>query len=327
MTDNEILALAGAIPSAPVRIDSLEDGTFCLTNIDGDLCILDDGGRWTYLSEGYACGTGCRSRGHALVHPLFAKIPVEIREKIRSERSTAKRVALAKAHGVPVQLASASGLASTPAPGVSMDQPTLLTDNVTWDAFAPGMIGGLTDSGGLTLRWKTPAVAGGKDFSHTGAKPEYRYEDYTRSNRGLVHKSCVVGLSNAQCDAIAKIIRDRSAAIAYAHTLVETADIMATWPTSAVIDHLIDKRIGTALTRCVTIRKAGRVRGASNLRSFEVDTGHALLIETELARDMSALTLLCADIFLETGVRTVHFKHGAPHDPAALRWSAWRSER
>ena len=321
MTDNEILMLAGATRSEPVRVDSLEDGTFCLTSTEGDVCILDVGGRWTYLSDGYVSGVGCNACGHAPVQPLFTKIPVEIREKIRSERSTAKRVELAKAHGVPVQK-------SMPVPGVyGVDQPTLLTDNVAWAAFAPGMIGGLTNSGGVTLRWKTPPISGGKGFSHTGASPEYRYEDYTRSNRGLVHESCVVGLSNNQCDAIAKIIRDRTAAIAYAHSLVETADIVATWPTSAVVDHLIDKRIGTALARCVTIRKAGRVRGASNLRSFEVDTGHVLLIETELARDMSALTLLCADIFLETGVRTVHFKHGAPHDPTVLRWSAWRSER
>ena len=324
MTDNEILALAGATRSEPVRVDSLEDGTFCLTNIDADLCILDDSGRWTYLNDGYRSGVGCRSCGHALVQPLFTKIPVEIRKQIRNEPSTAKRVELAKAHGVPVQK---SASAPVPTPGVSMDQPTLLTHSVTWDAFAPGMIGGLTNSGGVTLRWKTPAVVGGKDFSHTGAKPEYRYEDFTRSNRGLVHESCVVGLSNNQCDAIAKIIRNRAAAITYAHSLVETADTVKAWPTNGVIDRLIDKRIGTALARCVTIRKAGRVRGASNLRSFEVDRGHALLIETELARDMSALTLLCADIFLETGVRTVHFKHGAPHDLAALRWSAWRSER
>ena len=47
MTDDEILPLAGATQSKPVRIDSLEDGTFCLTNIDRDVCILDDSGRWT----------------------------------------------------------------------------------------------------------------------------------------------------------------------------------------------------------------------------------------------------------------------------------------
>lgn len=323
MTDDEILMLAGATRSEPVRVDSLEDGTFCLTSTEGEVCILDDGGKWTYLCDGHISGVGCDSCGHAPVQPLFTKIPVEIREKIRSKRSTIKRVELAKAHGVPVQKPAS---APVPTPGVSMDQPTLLTHNVTWDSFAPGMFGTIVDDGQTTIRWRTPNSSG-KDFSHTGSSPEYSYESWKDGNRRMVHESCVAGLSNAQCDAVAAIIKNRPAAVAYAHSLVETADIVATWPTSGVVNPLIDKRIGTALARCVTIRKAGRVRGASNLRSFEVDTGHALLIETELARDMSALTLLCADIFLETGVRTVHFKHGAPHDPTVLRWSAWRSER